>query len=428
MSKARDLANAGTALGAVSATELAFVDGVTSAIQTQIDTKAPSSTAVTLTGTQTLTNKTLTNPVIASVVNNTLTSTTGDMIYASAANTPARLAIGSTDQVLKVTGGIPAWSTPASGVITFTQLNSVPKLVATARCIETNGSNIIVVAGNSGELMSSTDSGATFTARTSGFSTDYINDIAFGAGIFVAVGAAGKITTSTDGITWTARTAGVASNSLEAVTYENSTFVAVGAGASGGTGGITTSTDGITWTKRTTPGTSATTLYSVAYGNGYWVAVGSISTNAGYYSTNLSTWTALSTTLSDDTRFVRYTDSNGWFVINSGRNGGFVTGTTPTGTWYSVSSMPSVLAPGTTGLESIIGAYNGKIYYASGATGETFIINSISDTFPTYTASTNVKTIHPKIMANNIITSLTIKGSKIFVGDSAARIYSATLT
>ena len=39
MSKARDLANAGTALGAVTATELGYVDGVTSAIQTQIDTK-----------------------------------------------------------------------------------------------------------------------------------------------------------------------------------------------------------------------------------------------------------------------------------------------------------------------------------------------------------------------------------------------------
>ena len=64
MSKARDLANAGTALTSVSATELGYVDGVTSAIQTQIDAKAASSTAVTLTGTQTLTNKTLTSPTI----------------------------------------------------------------------------------------------------------------------------------------------------------------------------------------------------------------------------------------------------------------------------------------------------------------------------------------------------------------------------
>jgi len=114
MTKARDLANASTALSAVSATELGYVDGVTSAIQTQIDTKAPSSTAVTLTGTQTLTNKTLTNPVIASVINNTLTSTTGDIIYASAANTPARLGIGSTSQVLTVASGVPSWATPAS--------------------------------------------------------------------------------------------------------------------------------------------------------------------------------------------------------------------------------------------------------------------------------------------------------------------------
>jgi hypothetical protein len=59
MTKARDLANASTALSAVSATELAFLDGVTSAVQTQIDAKAASSTAATLTGTQTLTNKTI---------------------------------------------------------------------------------------------------------------------------------------------------------------------------------------------------------------------------------------------------------------------------------------------------------------------------------------------------------------------------------
>ena len=64
MTKARDLANAGTALTTVSATELGYLDGVTSAVQTQIDSKAASSTAATLTGTQTLTNKTLTSPTI----------------------------------------------------------------------------------------------------------------------------------------------------------------------------------------------------------------------------------------------------------------------------------------------------------------------------------------------------------------------------
>lgn len=47
----------------------------------------------------------------------TLTSTTGDLIYASAANTPARLAIGSTSQVLTVAGGVPTWATASGGKV-----------------------------------------------------------------------------------------------------------------------------------------------------------------------------------------------------------------------------------------------------------------------------------------------------------------------
>ena len=44
-----------------------------------------------------------------------LLTTTGDTYYASAAGTPARLGIGSTSQVLTVSGGVPAWATPAGG-------------------------------------------------------------------------------------------------------------------------------------------------------------------------------------------------------------------------------------------------------------------------------------------------------------------------
>ncbi len=50
----------------VTSTELGYVSGVTSAIQTQLGNKQDASTAVTLTGIQTLTNKTLTAPVINS--------------------------------------------------------------------------------------------------------------------------------------------------------------------------------------------------------------------------------------------------------------------------------------------------------------------------------------------------------------------------
>ena len=49
-----------------------------------------------------------------------LLTTTGDVLYASSANTPARLGIGSSAQVLTVTSGVPAWGTVSSGWTTIT--------------------------------------------------------------------------------------------------------------------------------------------------------------------------------------------------------------------------------------------------------------------------------------------------------------------
>lgn len=68
MTKARDLANASTALSAVSATELGYLDGVTSPVQTQIDAKAASAGNATQAGVETLTNKTLTAPTLTSPI------------------------------------------------------------------------------------------------------------------------------------------------------------------------------------------------------------------------------------------------------------------------------------------------------------------------------------------------------------------------
>jgi hypothetical protein len=46
------------------------------------------------------------------------TYTTGDTLYASAANVLSKLPIGSTNQVLTVISGIPSWQTPSSGTVT----------------------------------------------------------------------------------------------------------------------------------------------------------------------------------------------------------------------------------------------------------------------------------------------------------------------
>jgi hypothetical protein len=78
MTKARDLANAGTALTTVSATELGYLDGVTSAVQTQINSKIGQSTAI--------------NP--------TIVDAKGDIIAATAADTVSRLAVGANNTVL----------------------------------------------------------------------------------------------------------------------------------------------------------------------------------------------------------------------------------------------------------------------------------------------------------------------------------------
>ena len=50
-------------------------------------------------------------------------TTAGDIAYASAAGTPARLGIGSSAQVLTVSGGVPAWATPAAAASGMTFLN-----------------------------------------------------------------------------------------------------------------------------------------------------------------------------------------------------------------------------------------------------------------------------------------------------------------
>jgi len=102
-----------TIVDAIDATKaIKFDVAGTTAITGTIATAFTTAKTVTIpdtTGTVALTN---------GVVNNTLTTTTGDIIYASTANTPARLGIGSSAQVLTVASGIPSWATPASGGLT----------------------------------------------------------------------------------------------------------------------------------------------------------------------------------------------------------------------------------------------------------------------------------------------------------------------
>lgn len=75
-------------------------------------------------------------------------TTLGDLVYASAtANTNTRLAIGTTGQVLAVSGGVPAWTTPASGLnlVARTSFSAVASQAFDAVFTSTYKSYLVVI-------------------------------------------------------------------------------------------------------------------------------------------------------------------------------------------------------------------------------------------------------------------------------------------
>jgi hypothetical protein len=84
--------------------------GTSGAVTLSIDT----ATTADLTTAQTLTNKTLTSPALTTPTISTLT-TNGDLLYGTGSGALARRAIGTTGQVLTVSGGVPTWATAGGG-------------------------------------------------------------------------------------------------------------------------------------------------------------------------------------------------------------------------------------------------------------------------------------------------------------------------
>lgn len=60
------------------------------------------------------------------------TWTTGDLPYASATNTVSKLAVGSTGQVVTVSGGVPSWQTPNTLIPTNTQTSNYTLVLSDA--------------------------------------------------------------------------------------------------------------------------------------------------------------------------------------------------------------------------------------------------------------------------------------------------------
>jgi hypothetical protein len=349
MSKARDLANAGTALGAVSATELGYVDGVTSAIQTQIDTKLATATAASTY-----------EPGLPSQTGNSgkyLTTDGSAKSWGTVSQYALPSQTGNTGKFLTTNGTAESWgsvATPGNWTKRFDATGT--ELMAVAF----NGTNMYVVAGDAGLLYSSPD-GITWTSRTSQFGASAIVDVAFGNGLFVAVGAAGKISTSTDGITWTARTSNMSTNEIKQVVYANSLWVAVGAGGgTTNTGGITYSSDGLTWTRKSQSVTIGAGYNTVHWNGTNWLVGSGISTNNYLYATTPGgTWTAAAHSggydiyniLSDGTRTIFVKGDENWYST--------------TGTTLSSTTGLSDPLRGNNS-RNTVASYNGLIYRSRG--------------------------------------------------------------
>jgi hypothetical protein len=107
--------------------------------------------------------------------------------------------------------------------------------------------------------------GATWTQST--ISLDSIlSDIAYGNGLFVAVGTKGAIVTSPTGAAWTRRTSGVTEH-LYDVAYGAGVFAAAGLN-----GVLLTSTNGVNWTRRSLP--TKNNFLNIAFVQGRFMVAG----------------------------------------------------------------------------------------------------------------------------------------------------------
>ena len=126
--------------------------------------------------------RTLGSSVDTTTKNLNPSTTLGDIEYrSSTANTNTRLGIGSTGQVLTVSGGVPAWATSSSGGMTLLSTTTLSGVTTTISGISGSYNNLFFVVsgatnnGGNGNFRVLPNSSATITTTT-GFASSLSND------------------------------------------------------------------------------------------------------------------------------------------------------------------------------------------------------------------------------------------------------------
>lgn len=230
-----------------------------------------------------------------------------------------------------------------------------------------------VVAVGAGAIYVSSDSGTTWESVFDGGFGQF-RSVTFGGGKFVAVGDGGITAVSADGAQWSV---GHFNNSitLKDVIYSaaNSFYLAVGQDFSvGGKAVICTSTDGTNWTVRYTYSADSSnfSFNSVAQGATNFVAVGGANHSA--VSSDLTadaTWTTTSLVLpSGNTTFNAVAYSSGDHLFVAAGSGGTVAKIADSS--FTSTNLPSTTAAAAT-------TANNSVTWTSVSSGETIFFNAV---------------------------------------------------
>ncbi len=321
MSKARDLANAGTALTTVSATELGYLDGVTSAVQTQVDGKEP--TLPSQTGNS---GKYLTT-------NGTAKSWGTVSQYALPSQT------GNSGKFLTTDGTSESWGTvTVPTVFNYYRLptNSTSTAHGTVKSIQKLNGSWIITTSN-GFIFYSTD-GKSWTrwASTATEGISDLNGVVFGNNTYVFYGQSGVVLSATSiGGTLTSRTSQQGASAIyDGVWVGGSINLFILGGAN--TTSYSTSPDGATWTARSNP--QGSVIWSIATNGTNMIVLTSSASqyNRGHTSTNGTTWNSIDLGPNNTTSFrgkLTYDSTNTRWIYHANASTMYYTTTPATSPW-----------------------------------------------------------------------------------------------
>lgn len=271
---------------------------------------------------------------------------------------------GSNQYVMVSSRGLPLYSADGNNW-TAASLPTGGILGTSTGCIAYLNGNYLIGGANTTQSIATSSDGINWTVRTNPTTTG-INQFAFGASTYVAVGANGNIFSSTDLVTWTSRAAGA--STFSDVIFANGQFVAVGA-----SGVCYTSTDGTTWTSRSA---GSILFYKVIWAAGtinLYIAIGV--GGVLYTSSDGAVWTSRSAGAGTfiDIAF----DSTNSILVAVGNAGNIYSSTNGT-TWtnrtlgYTTSPLGNVTYDGTQWLAFVLTSGIGG-YFKSTDNGVTWV-------------------------------------------------------